>query len=316
MAALLLDIQAGDEVIVPSYTFPSTANAFRLRGARIVFADSQPHHPNMDAGLLDSLINERTRAIVPVHYAGMACDMDRIMELAEQHDLYVVEDAAQAINSYHKGRPLGSIGDLGAISFHETKNLSAGEGGLLAVNREQFVKRAEIIREKGTNRTAFFRGEVNKYGWMDVGSSFLPSDIIAAVLYAQIDCLQEIQARRLAHWTRYHEGLRDLETAGNLHLPHIPEYATNNAHIFYLICRDVEERGRLIKHLKGQGIQAIFHYLPLHSSPYFKEKHDGRPLPWAEYYADRLLRLPLFVDLTEGQIDFIIEQVRGFYKLP
>ncbi|MCX6027645.1 MAG: dTDP-4-amino-4,6-dideoxygalactose transaminase, partial [Chloroflexi bacterium] len=236
MAAILCDLQAGDEVIAPSYTFVSTVNAFVLRGAKIVFADSEATTPNIDVAQLESLITPRTRVIVPVHYAGMACDMDPILDLARRRDLFVVEDAAQAIQSFYKGRPLGSLGTFGAFSFHETKNIISGEGGMLTINDERFVPRAEIIREKGTNRSAFFRGEVDKYSWVDIGSSFLPSDIVAAFLYAQLENLEAIQARRLALWRLYAELLAPLETDGLLQRPVLPPYATNCAHMFYVVC--------------------------------------------------------------------------------
>lgn len=313
MAAILLDIGPGDEVIVPSYTFVSTANAFVLRGAKIVFADSESLTPNVDVSALNEIITPRTRAIVPVHYAGMACDMDRIVEIARRHDLCVVEDAAQGIESFYKGKPLGSFGSLAAFSFHETKNVISGEGGLLVVNDERFIRRAEIIREKGTNRSSFFRGEVDKYGWVDIGSSFLPSDIIAAFLYAQLECLEGIQARRAWLWNLYHERLKDLEARGFIKLPVIPPYATNNAHMFYILCGGVEERTRLIDRLKQQGILAVFHYLPLHRSPYYASRHDGRCLPNADRYSDCLLRLPLFYELKEEEIDEIVQCIYAFY---
>jgi dTDP-4-amino-4,6-dideoxygalactose transaminase len=261
MCAILLDIKEGDEVIMPSYTFVSTSNAFVLRGAKIIFADSYENNPNIDAAGIESLITPKTKAIVVVHYAGIACDMDYVMEIANKHKLFVVEDAAQAIESNYKGRPLGSIGHLAAFSFHETKNIIAGEGGLLAINDEQFSKRAEIIWEKGTNRAAFFRGEVNKYGWVDMGSSFLPAETIAAFLYAQLESLESIQDRRRSIWNQYYDALQPLESKGVLKLPQIPTYATNNAHMFYLVCKDIEQRSALIKHLKEAKILAVFHYL-------------------------------------------------------
>ncbi len=313
MAALLTGIGPGDEIIMPSYTFVSTANAFVLRGARIVFADSGADNPNLDAATLEPLITPRTKAIVPVHYAGVACDMDAIMDLARKHNLFVIEDAAQAIDSFYRGRPLGGIGHLAAFSFHETKNIMAGEGGLLVINDEQFVRRAEIIREKGTNRSAFFRGEVDKYGWVDVGSSFLPSDIIAAFLYAQLENLTVIQARRRQIWKWYREGLAPLEAAGQLRLPHVPEFATNNAHMFYVVCRHGGEREGLINHLKGEDIQAVFHYLSLHASPYYHDKHDGRPLPHSDHYSDCLVRLPMYYELTRAQVQTVTAAVRDYF---
>lgn len=305
MAAILCDIQPGDEVIVPSYTFVSSALAFVRAGAKIVFADSMERNPNIDAEQIEKLITPRTKAIVPVHYAGVACDMDRIMEIADRHGLFVVEDAAQAIDSYYKGRPLGSIGHLAAFSFHETKNIIAGEGGLLAINDERFIRRAEIIWEKGTNRAEFFRGEVNKYGWCDTGSSFLPSEIIAAFLWAQLEEMDAIQNKRKALWNKYYSSLRPLADKGLFCLPDIPDYATNNAHMFYLVCNSFEERSELIRSLKENHIQAVFHYLSLHNSPYYKSRHDGRDLPNCDRYADCLVRLPLFFNLNPSDISDI-----------
>ncbi|MBD2721554.1 dTDP-4-amino-4,6-dideoxygalactose transaminase [Hymenobacter armeniacus] len=312
MAALLLDLQPGDEVIVPSYTFVSTPNAFMLRGAKIVFADSTAFNPNLDATSLEGLITPRTRAIVPVHYAGIACDMDAIRAVASRHGLTVVEDAAQAIDSYYKGRPLGSLGELAAFSFHETKNIIAGEGGMLAINAPRFVKRAEVIWEKGTNRSAFFRGEVDKYNWVDVGSSFLPSDILAAVLWAQLEQMETIQARRQAIWKRYEAGLEPLRQQG-IGLPNIPAYATNNGHIFYVVCRSLKERTALISTLKQANITPAFHYLSLHRSPFYATRHDGRPLPWADHYTDCLLRLPLYYELSDSEQQRVIDVISQFY---
>ena len=304
MAAILCDIQPGDEVIVPSYTFVSSALAFVRAGAKIVFADSMKENPNIDAEKIELLITPRTKAIVPVHYAGVACDMDRIMEIANKHNLIVVEDAAQAIDSYYKGRPLGSIGHLSVFSFHETKNIIAGEGGMLCINDERFIRRAEIIWEKGTNRAEFFRGEVNKYGWVDTGSSFLPSEVIAAFLWAQLEHLDEIQARRKHLWELYHSNLSSLALSPNslIALPGLPEYATNNAHMFYLVCNNLEDRTALIKHLKDNGVLAVFHYLSLHSSPYYMDKHDGRELVECDRYADCLVRLPMYYDMKDEEV--------------
>ncbi len=312
MAAILINIQAGDEVIVPSYTFVSTANAFVLRGAKIVFADSNPENPNLDANGVESLITKKTKAIVIVHYAGIACDMDKIMALAEKYHLFVVEDAAQAIDSFYKGRPLGSIGHLGTFSFHETKNIISGEGGLLAINDESFVKRAEVIREKGTNRSAFFRGEVDKYGWIDIGSSFLPSEIIAAYLWGQLENLEVIQDKRKAIWQQYYKALDLLAKSGKLSLPYIPSYATNNGHMFYLVCSSLEERTSLISHLKQNNVSTAFHYLSLHKSPYYKDKHDGRDLPNADRYTDCLVRLPIYYELSLNQCSFITDLICDF----
>lgn len=312
MCALLLAIEPGDEVIVPSFTFVSTANAFALRGASIVFADSRPDQPNIDATSIEPLISPRTRAIVVVHYAGVACDMDPILRLADRHGLSVIEDAAQAIDSKYRGRPLGSLGRLGTFSFHETKNVICGEGGMLAVNDDSLSVRAEIIREKGTNRAAFFRGELDKYGWVDLGSSFLPSELLAAYLYAQLEKLDTIQARRRAIWQRYRDRLGGLDTAG-VGLPVVPDYATNNAHMFYLVCTSLEARTGLIAHLKDRDIQAVFHYQSLHLSPYFRGRHDGRQLPNADRYADCLVRLPMFFELADDQVESIAEAVLDFF---
>lgn len=309
MAAILCDIQPGDEVIVPSYTFVSSALAFVRTGAKIVFADSMAENPNIDAEKIEELITPRTKAIVPVHYAGVACDMDRIMEIANKYNLIVVEDAAQAIDSYYKGRPLGSIGHLSAFSFHETKNIIAGEGGMLCINDERFIRRAEIIWEKGTNRAEFFRGEVNKYGWVDTGSSFLPSEVIAAFLWAQLEHLDDIQARRKHLWELYYT---HLSPNGLIALPGLPEYATNNAHMFYLVCNDLEQRTALIKHLKDAGVLAVFHYLSLHSSPYYQDKHDGRELPKCDRYADCLVRLPMYYDLKDEEVIKICNIISEF----
>jgi dTDP-4-amino-4,6-dideoxygalactose transaminase len=313
MSALLLNIGPGDEVIMPSFTFVSTANAFVLRGARIVFTDSHSLEPNLDVEAIELLITARTRAIVVVHYAGMACDMDPIMELARKHKLYVVEDAAQAIDSYYNGRPLGGIGHLAAFSFHETKNIQCGEGGMLVVNDPSFAKRAEIIWEKGTNRSAFFRGEVAKYNWVDLGSSFMPSEINAAFLYAQLENLHQIQMKRKHLWDRYNNALAGHAAAGHLRLPYMPEYATNNAHMYYVVCTSLEERTALIDHLRKKEILSVFHYLSLHKSPFYADKHDGRELPFTDRYSDLLLRLPLFFELTDREQDSIIEAISGFF---
>lgn len=314
MAAILLNINEGDEIIAPSYTFVSTVNAFVLRGAKIVFCDSQASNPNIDADKIEKLITSRTKAIIPVHYAGIACDMDKIMAIASKHNLYVVEDAAQGIDSYYKGKPLGSIGHLGVFSFHETKNIISGEGGLLIINDTQFIKRAEIIREKGTNRSAFFRGEIDKYGWVDIGSSFLPSDIIAAFLYAQLENLEKIQAKRNKIWSVYYEGLKGLAVEGKIKLPVIPEYATNNAHMFYVICKNLEERSALIEKLKSKNINCVFHYLSLHKSPYYQDKYTGKPLPISDNYSDCLVRLPFYYELEESEVELIINEINNFYK--
>lgn len=311
MCALLLNIRPGDEVIVPSYTFVSTANAFALRGARLVFADSRPDHPNIDAELIEPLITPRTRAVVVVHYAGAACDMDRIGDVARRHEVEVIEDAAHAIDSYYKGRPLGSLGAMSAFSFHETKNVIAGEGGMLVVNDQRYVARAEILREKGTNRSAFFRGEIDKYAWVDIGSSFLPSDIVAAYLYAQLENLTTIQQRRKEIWKRYHDRLSPVVPEFGIGLPGLPPFATNNAHMFYLVCRSEDQRTYLIDALKAREVHAVFHYLSLHDSPYFKQRHDGRALPNSDRFSRCLLRLPMFFELSDGQVDHIADSVIG-----
>lgn len=315
MCALLLKICEGDEVIVPSFTFVSSANAFALRGAKLVFADSEVDNPNIDCTHVESLITPKTRAIVVVHYAGVACDMDRIMEIANRYGIAVVEDAAQAVDSYYKGRSLGGIGHLGAFSFHETKNVISGEGGLLTINDAQYAARAEIIREKGTNRSAFFRGEVDKYGWVDIGSSFLPSDIIAAYLYAQLENIDAIQLRRNEIWSRYWSLLSSELPKFGVQLPTIPIWATNNAHMFYLVCRNLQQRTKLILALKEAGILSVFHYLSLHNSPYFQSQHDGRPMPNSDHYTDCLVRLPMFYELSNCEIDEVSARIIQFLKI-
>ena len=314
MTALLARIEPGDEVILPSYTFVSTANAFALRGATLVFADSNPDNPNIDTSKIESLITGKTKAIVVVHYAGIACNMDDVMQLASRYKLLVIEDAAHSIDSFYKNQPLGSIGHMAAFSFHETKNISCGEGGMLVVNDMSLAPRAEIIWEKGTNRAAFYRGEVDKYGWVDIGSSFLPSDLAAAYLLGQLDMLDDIQQKRKHTFDTYLDLLRPLQQSGDIQLPVIPEYASHNGHLFYLVTSKPAERNQLIKHLLQQGIQAVFHYLPLHQSPYFKDKYTGLPLPEAERYADCLLRLPFFYDLTEQEIETVVSSIFSFYK--
>lgn len=315
MAAILGDVKPGDEVIVPSYTFVSSALAFVRQGAKIVFADSCANNPNIDAEKIEALITPKTKVVVPVHYAGVACDMDRIMEIANKHNILVVEDAAQAIDSYYKGRPLGGIGHFGCFSFHETKNVTAGgEGGLLCVNDERFIRRAEIIWEKGTNRAEFFRGMVNKYGWVDTGSSFLPAEINSAFLWAQLESLDMIQNRRKEIWNKYYEGLKDLASQGFFTMPDIPGYATNNAHMFYLVCRSLEERTQLIAYLKEKGIGAVFHYLSLHLSDYYRSVENDIPgLPYCDNFADRLVRLPMYFELTDEDVQKIIVAVKDFY---
>jgi len=315
MAAILIDIQPGDEVIIPSYTFVSTVNAFVLRGAQIVFADSENETPNMDVSKIESLITTKTRAIVPVHYAGIACDMDVIMALADKYKLFVIEDAAQAVDSFYKGKPLGSIGHLAAFSFHETKNVISGEGGMLVINDSQFINRAEIIREKGTNRSAFFRGEIDKYNWVDIGSSFLPSDIIAAFLYAQLENIDDIQQKRKQLWNYYFEGLKPVADLGLLKLPYVPDYANNNAHMFYIVCRNGDDRQNLIEYLKTNNVNAVFHYLSLHQSPFYLEKYKGGPLANSDHYSECLIRLPMYYELQKDDITLICNLIRSFFKI-
>ena len=315
MAAILCNIQPGDEVIVPAYTFVSTVNAFVLRGAKIVFADSRKDHPGIDESKIESLITSHTRVIVPVHYAGFACDMDIIMSIAKRYNLLVVEDAAQAIDSLYKGKPLGGIGHLGCFSFHETKNIQCGEGGMLVINDEQFIKRAEIIWEKGTNRAGFFRGEVNKYGWVDIGSSFLPSEITAAFLFAQIESLSSIQKRRREIWNLYYEGLSAVSKKEKMRLPVIPPFATNNYHMFYLVCKSINKRTQIIDYLKTKGILSVFHYLPLHLSGYFQSVTNEIPfLPRSVYYSNNLLRLPFYYELSDKDIHVISSEIINFFN--
>ncbi|HAA11310.1 MAG TPA: dTDP-4-amino-4,6-dideoxygalactose transaminase [Cytophagales bacterium] len=313
MCALLLDIAPGDEVILPSYTFVSTANPFVLRGANLVFADSEPNHPNIDVASLEGLITPKTKAIVVVHYAGIACDMDALQALVEKHDLFLVEDAAQAIDAFYKGKPLGSFGHLSTFSFHETKNVISGEGGMLVINDERFFNRAEIIREKGTNRSAFFRGEVDKYGWVDMGSSFLPSDILAAFLFAQLENIEDIQKQRLHLWHRYHEALQGLEEGGHLQRPTVPEHREQNAHMYYILLPSLDVRSALAKHLKSRGILAVFHYQSLHRSEFFLKHYQGGPLPQTDRYTDCLLRLPLYYELSDEEQQQVIQALLDFF---
>jgi len=317
MTALLADIKPGDEVIVPSYTFVSTALAFVRQGAKIVFADSYDYHPNIDADKLEALITDKTKVIVPVHYAGVACDMDKIMSLATKYNLIVVEDAAQAIDSFYIGKDgvkkaCGSIGHMGAFSFHETKNIISGEGGMLSINDDRFVGRSEIIWEKGTNRSAFFRGEVNKYGWVDTGSSFLPSELTAAFLWGQIEHIKEIQKKRKNIWEKYYDALKPLEIEGKIKLPVIPKHATNNAHMFYILVDDLKTRTRLLQYLKAHNIHAVFHYISLHNSEYYKKEHDGRILPNADKFTNTLIRLPFYYELKDEDINRISKLIKDF----
>lgn len=314
MAALLSDIQPGDEVILPSYTFVSTANAFVLRGAKLVFVDIRPDTMNIDEKLIEDAITDKTRAIVPVHYAGVGCEMDTIMDIAKRHNLVVVEDAAQGVNAFYKGRALGSIGDYGCFSFHETKNYSMGEGGAILINRPEQIEDAEIIREKGTDRSRFFRGQVDKYTWVNIGSSFLPSDINAAYLMAQLEMANEINENRLQSWARYNEGLQDLAQEGVIELPYIPEECAHNAHMFYIKTKDMEERKALISYLKERDIAAVFHYVPLHSAPAglrFGRFHGADRYTTKE--SERLLRLPMYYNLSESDQQKVIDAVHGFY---
>ena len=314
LAALLADIKPGDEVIMPSYTFVSTANAFVLRGATVVFVDVRPDTMNMDEKLIEDAVTERTRAIAPVHYAGVGCEMDIIMDIAKRHDLVVIEDAAQGIMADYKGQPLGTIGDYGCFSFHETKNLSMGEGGALLIRDETNIEKAEIFREKGTDRSRFFRGQVDKYRWQDYGSSYLPSDMNAAYLYAQLEMVEEITRARLDRWKQYWELLLPLAEAGRIELPYIPEYCTHNGHMFYIKTKDMEERGRLIAYLKEKEILSVFHYVPLHSAPAGRKygRFYGEDI-YTTKESERLLRLPLFYSLQAEQVEYIAEQVKEFY---
>jgi dTDP-4-amino-4,6-dideoxygalactose transaminase len=312
MCAILADIKPGDEVIVPSYTFVSTALAFVRQGARIIFADSNDTEPNMNMSRIADLITSRTKAIAVVHYAGVACDMDIVMEIAAKHNILVIEDAAQGINSYYKGKPLGSIGHLAAFSFHETKNINCGEGGMLVINDESLMSRAEIIWEKGTNRSQFFKGMVNKYEWVDTGSSFLPSEINAAYLYAQIEHLDEIQAKRKRIWETYYAELTDWSKKAGIRLPFVPAYATNNGHMFYMICASPQQRGALIDHLKKDGIWAVSHYISLHSSPYYRHINEGPELVNSDLYTQQLVRLPLYYELSTADIGKVISSLKTF----
>lgn len=314
MAAILLDISPGDEVIMPSYNFVSAANAFLLRGANIVFADSLPNHPNVDPNNIGELITDKTRAIVVVHYAGMACDMDSIMAIAEQHGIPVVEDAAHAIDSTYQGKYLGAFGALATFSFHETKNIQCGEGGMLVVNNPELINRSEIIWEKGTNRSAFFRGEVDKYNWVDIGSSFLPSDYTAAFLFAQFEHMDDIQSRRKKIWDTYFENLAFLSEIQGVNLPETPEKAIQNGHLFYMLCRSLDDRTNLIDYLKANDIMAVFHYQNLHISPFFGKRYQGKKLGNAEKFMDRLVRLPLYVDLTLSEVIQVCDVIRAYYQ--
>ncbi len=316
LAALLVpDIGPGDEIIMPAYTFVSTADAFVLRGAVPVFVDIRPDTMNLDEKLIEDAVTERTRAIVPVHYAGVSCEMDTIMDIADRHHLAVIEDAAQGIMSSYKGKALGTIGDFGCFSFHETKNYSMGEGGALLIRDEKNVEAAEIIREKGTNRSKYYRGQIDKYTWINYGSSYLPSDMNAAYLYAQLEIAEEINEARLAIWNRYYENLKPLAEDGRIELPVVPQGCVHNGHMFYIKTRDIEERSSLIDYLKANGIHAVFHYIPLHTAPAglkFGRFHGEDRYTTRE--SERLLRLPMYYGLELDQVDYISEKVRAFYQ--
>ena len=315
MSAMLAGIEPGDEVILPSFTFVSTANAFVLRGAELVFVDIRPDTQNIDETLIEDAITSRTKAIVPVHYAGVGCEMDTILDIAKRHGLIVVEDAAQGVMSKYKGKALGGIGDYGCYSFHETKNYSMGEGGALLIRDEAAVDKAEIMREKGTDRSRFLRGQVDKYTWVDMGSSYLPSDMNAAYLWAQLEMAEEINNDRLASWNRYYEQLSDLASEGRITLPVIPEECEHNAHMFYIKVKDMNERTELISHLRENGVNAVFHYVPLHSSP--AGRRFGRMHGEDRYTTDtyeRLLRLPMYYGLSTSDLDHVCESIRKFYK--
>jgi len=311
MTGILADIQPEDEVIIPSYTFVSAANAFVLRGAKIVYADSLPNHPNIDHTQIESLITPNTKAIIIVHYAGVACEMDSIMSVAERHNLIVVEDAAQAIGVKYKDKYLGTIGHFGTYSFHATKNIHCGEGGLLIVNDDQYIKRSEIIWEKGTNRAAFMRGEVDKYTWVDVGSSFLPSELNAAFLWAQLQEFDQVQNRRISAWNIYFEKLSGVK---QITLPNIFASSTNNAHVFYLLCSDLDERDKLTSHLREKSIQAYFHFLPLHKSPLEISENKESSLPNAERFDECLLRLPIHNNISLAEVEYVSNTIIAFYK--
>lgn len=313
ISALLLDIKPGDEFILPSFTFVSTANAFALRGAKPVFVDVRPDTLNVDENLIEEKITSRTKAILPVHYAGVSCEMDAISDIAKRHSLAVIEDNAQGLFGTYKGRPLGTLGDMSALSFHETKNIQCGEGGALILNSEHFIERAEIVREKGTNRSRFFRGQVDKYSWVELGSSYLPSDMLAAFLWAQFEKSAEIQGKRSAIWLRYADGLKDWADKNGVGLPHIPQQCKQPYHLFYLILPSFDDQQALIRFLKESGIQAVFHYLPLHLSD-VGVRFGGKvgDCPVTESFAERLVRLPLYCDLAKNEQDFVIKQIQQF----
>lgn len=315
MAALLADIKPGDEVIMPSYTFVSTADAFVLRGAVPVFVDIRPDTMNIDEQLIESAITKKTKAIVPVHYAGVGCEMDTIMDIARRKNIMVIEDAAQGIDSYYNGKALGSIGDFGCLSFHETKNVSMGEGGALLIKNEDMIEDAEIIREKGTNRAKFFRGQIDKYTWVNYGSSYLPSDMNAAYLWAQLEDIEKVQGSRKAAWNRYFEGLKDLRDDEKIEFGAIPKECTNNAHMFYLKAKNLEERSRLLGFLRENGVGAVFHYVPLHSAPAGHKfgRFNGED-KYTTKESERLVRLPMYYGITEEDTGYVIDKIKEFYK--
>lgn len=316
MAALLCGIEEGDEVLLPSYTFVSTADAFVMRGAKLVFVDIRPDTMNLNEALLEAAVTERTKAIVPVHYAGVSCEMDAILAVAKKHGLKVVEDAAQGVMSSYKGRALGTMGDFGCYSFHETKNYSMGEGGAILFQDPVYAEKAEIIREKGTNRSKFFRGQVDKYTWVDFGSSYLPSDLNAAYLWAQLLMADQINADRLASWNYYHEALRPLQDRGLIEQPAVPDGCVHNAHMYYIKCKDLDERTRFIDYMKSRGIQCVFHYIPLHTAP--AGKRFGRFFGEDRYTtreSERLVRLPMYYKLSEESLAYIVQAVRDFYRV-
>lgn len=319
MAAILCDLKPGDEVIMPSYTFVSTANAFLLRGAKIIFADAEPGYPNMDISHVERLITPKTRVLVVVHYAGVACDMDAVERLVKQHNLILVEDAAHSIDAHYKNQPLGSFGHLATFSFHETKNIVCGEGGLLVVNDDAFIKRAEILREKGTDRSAFFRGEVDKYNWRDIGSSFLPADYVAAFLWGQLENLRDIQDKRLHVWDRYYEAFSDLAKTGRVQIPSVRDGAIQNAHLFFLVCQSLNERNALMARLKAQQIMTTFHYVPLDESPCYQSlpkelQGPSGSLKQTQRYGECLMRLPLHAHMSDADIDRVCAAVLDFYQ--
>lgn len=312
LSAMLLNIKDGDEVIMPSYTYISTANAFALRGAKIVFTDSKNDQPGMDEESIESLITPATKAIVVVHYGGVACDMKLITDLADKYDLFIVEDAAQCLDAKYSSKPLGALGDIGCFSFHETKNIHCGEGGFICLNDRNLIEKAEILRNKGTNRSAFLKGEVNKYEWVGLGYSSVPTSLTAAFLFAQLQHIDEVQRKRKKIWKLYYTHLKPLISLG-IDLPVIPEFADDNAHLFYVVCKSINERDALIKHLRSSGIMAVFHYQALHNSPYFHNKYKGLPLNNAIRYSDCLLRVPLYYELSENDVELISKKIVEFY---